>query len=230
MSDSREAASTASAEDARAEHARERKKRGFDRFLLFTDAVVAIAITLLILPVVERASEIGGDDLTISLLLRESGPQIYGFLLSFAVIASMWMRHQEIFQNVETVNRMLVWANLGWLLAVIFLAFTTVLTVQHGNESIAAPIYIGNVALNSLMLTLSVTVLSHHPELLFPDTPPYVIHLRGSWIATGLLLLATVTALVVPAISYFALFLMFLQRPLVRLFVPEDERSYDWDA
>lgn len=211
---------------ARADLVRERKKRGFDRFLLFTDAVVAIAITLLILPVVERAAELGGgEELTIASILRESGPQIYGFLLSFAVIAVMWLRHQAIFQVVETVNPWLVWANLGWLLTVIFLAFTTALTAQHGNESIAAPIYIGNVALNSLMLSLSATILSRHPELMFADTPSDAIRLSRSWIATGLLTFAVVLVLIVPSIGYYAMFLLFLQRPLIHLLVRAADRA-----
>ncbi|HWK79885.1 MAG TPA: TMEM175 family protein [Thermomicrobiales bacterium] len=216
--------------EARAEWRRERQKRGFDRFLLFTDAVVAIAITLLILPVVERASDITGDDLTISAIFRESGTQIYGFLLSFVVIAVMWLRHQEIFQNVETINRSLVWVNLGWLLTVIALAFTTALTALHGSDSIAAPIYIANVALNSLMLTCSVTILSRKPELLYPDTPPHAVHVRGSWIATGLLALAVVVVLLVPPVSYYAMFLLFLQRPLMLRLVPKEEWQDDWDA
>ncbi|MGC4107599.1 MAG: TMEM175 family protein [Thermomicrobiales bacterium] len=214
----------------REEQFKERKKRGFERFLLFTDAVVAIAITLLILPVVERATDLDTDDLTISLIIHESGSQIFGFLLSFVVIAVMWLRHQEIFQNVEVVNRPLVWVNLGWLLTIISLAFTTALTVQHGNESIAAPIYIANVALSSLMLTTAVTVLARRPELLYPDTPPHAVHLRSAWIATGLLAVAVVAVLVVPKISYFALFLLFLQKPIIRWLVPREEWGDDWDA
>lgn len=215
--------------EARAVWERERRKRGFDRFLLFTDAVVAIAITLLILPVVDRASEIGSGDLTVSGILHESGGQIFAFLLSFLVMAVLWLRHQEIFQNVETVNRALVWANLGWLLTIIALAFTTALTARHDSDSIAAPIYIGNVALSSLMLTLSVTILTRRPELLYPDTPAQAVHLRGAWIATGLLTLATLLVVLVPAVSYFAMLVLFLQRPLIRLLAPreawEDERD-----
>ncbi|MGC4193228.1 MAG: TMEM175 family protein [Thermomicrobiales bacterium] len=219
-----------SEDEVRAERIQERKKRGFDRFLLFTDAVVAIAITLLVLPVVERAADIGADDLTVSGILRESGPQIYGFLLSFAVIAVMWLRHQEIFQNVETINRPLVWANLGWLLTIVFLVFTTALTALHGNESIAAPIYIANVGLSSLALTLSVTILSRKPDLLYPGTPPYTLHLRGSWIVTGLLAFAVLLVLVIPAVGYFAMLLLVLQKPLIRRFVPREEWVDDWDS
>lgn len=216
--------------EALAEWDRERRKRGFDRFLLFTDAVVAIAITLLILPVVDRASEIGSDDLTVSSIIHESGSQIYAFLLSFLVIAVLWLRHQEIFQNVETVNRALVWANLAWLLTIIALAFTTALTARHNSDSIAAPIYIGNVALSSLMLTLSVTSLTRRPELLYPGTPAHAVHLRSAWIATGLLVLATLLVVLVPVVSYFAMLLLFLQRPLIRLLAPHEQLEDNWDA
>lgn len=199
-----------------AESELERRKRGFDRFLLFSDAVVAIAITLLILPVVERASEIGDEDLTIPTIFHEIGWHIFGFLLSFVMIAVLWMRHQTVFANVQTTNRALMWANLGWLLAVIFMAFTTALTALHGSEAIAAPIYIANVAFASLMLSIAVTILNRDKSLLFPGTPEENLHLRGSWLATGLMVVALIVSLLFPAINYFAMFALFLQRPLGR--------------
>lgn len=58
--------------------------RGFDRLVFFSDAVVAIASTLLIVPVVESVAD---DDASVSELLWQNG-KLMVFLVSFAVIAS----------------------------------------------------------------------------------------------------------------------------------------------
>jgi uncharacterized membrane protein len=63
-----------------------RRERDLERFLTFIDAVVAIAITLLVLPLAEAGSEINQDE-TVAEVLREHVVDIFGFLLSFAVIS-----------------------------------------------------------------------------------------------------------------------------------------------
>jgi uncharacterized membrane protein len=204
---------------------REGKKRSFERLLLFTDAVVAIAITLLILPVVERASEIDTAQRTVAEILREADSRIASFLLSFLVIAVMWLQHRQIFENVETVNSYLVWANLGWLLTVIFLAFTTALIPGH--DAGAAPIYILNVALSSCMIALCATIVARHPDLLYPDIAVESIHLAGWWIATGLGALAVLAVVLVPAIGYYALLLLTLQPAIRRLLLPHARQSVE---
>ena len=65
--------------------------RGFDRVVNFSDAVVAIAITILVLPLVDEASSIGHGD--VNHFLAGIGAQVYVFVLSFAVIAYYWFLH-----------------------------------------------------------------------------------------------------------------------------------------
>jgi uncharacterized membrane protein len=57
------------------------RDRDLDRFLTCVDAVAAIAITLLVLPLAEAAVEI--DDGSVGDLLRANDEEILGFLLSF---------------------------------------------------------------------------------------------------------------------------------------------------
>jgi uncharacterized membrane protein len=60
-----------------------------DRFLTFLDAVAAIAITLLVLPLVEATSDLGADK-SVADLLDEHQAEFWAFLLSFVVIARLW--------------------------------------------------------------------------------------------------------------------------------------------
>jgi uncharacterized membrane protein len=61
-----------------------------DRLVLFTDAVVAIAVTLLILPLVDAVTETRAENLGAVHVITDHKTQIYTFLLSFVVIARFW--------------------------------------------------------------------------------------------------------------------------------------------
>lgn len=67
----------------------EARERDLDRLLTFVDAVVAIAITLLGLPLAEAAAGLG--DRSVAELLQDQADHLFGFALSFAVIARLWV-------------------------------------------------------------------------------------------------------------------------------------------
>ena len=71
------------AEGGRGQQPDQERDRGLDRFLTFVDAVVAIAITLLVLPLADLAPEVGDGSVTD--LLREHDNEILAFFLSFLV-------------------------------------------------------------------------------------------------------------------------------------------------
>ena len=72
----------------------------YDRVLYFSDAVFAIAITLLIVDL--RVPDV--DDLQSGQQLRDTVPQIGGFALSFAVIGLFWTGHHRLFRHVKGLN------------------------------------------------------------------------------------------------------------------------------
>jgi len=56
---------------------------------------VAIAVTLLVLPLVELTVELREDD-SVANLLRNAGWPFFAFGLSIVVIARMWLGHHEV--------------------------------------------------------------------------------------------------------------------------------------
>lgn len=93
-----------------------------ERMTFFSDAVVAIAITLLAieLPVPSGAT---ADEFLAS--LREGWFEYLAFLISFAVIARHWVGHHRVFRYVRCADPPIVGLNMLWLLLVVVTPFLT---------------------------------------------------------------------------------------------------------
>jgi len=121
-----------------------------ERMTFFSDAVVAIAITLLAidLPVPSGA---GPAEFTAS--LREGWFEYLAVLISFAVIANHWAAHHRVFRYVRRADAPLVGLNLFWLLMVVVTPFLTrILTegdvgfVQFSMYAVAQAVQMGTFA------------------------------------------------------------------------------------
>ena len=113
------------------------------RVVTLTDAVVAIAMTLLVLPLVEIAGEV--DTANLRGFLVDHADVLLSFAVSFVVVHVFWAAHGSAFRRVEAADvdvpglRQL---NLGWLLVIAFLPFPTAVVGREVNTT-SAPIYIG---------------------------------------------------------------------------------------
>ena len=94
--------------------------RAADRLTLFSDAGVAIAITLLAieLPIPE-----GGTAPEFWASVRHDAGHYAAFLISFFVIAAAWRDHHDIFRYVRRVDSRLLTLNFGWLLMIVLNPF-----------------------------------------------------------------------------------------------------------
>jgi uncharacterized membrane protein len=108
-------------------------RRAVDRLTLFSDAVVAIAITLLAidLPVPTRA--------TVSQFwssVRHNGGHYAAFAISFVAIAAAWDHHHDIFRYVQRMDSRMRTLNMAWLLTIVINPFATRLLTSQGHESL----------------------------------------------------------------------------------------------
>lgn len=133
----------------RATHAAE-PDLGLERLVFFSDAVIAIAITLLVieLHVPEIAPGRAVEELPGRLL--ELAPQMRSFVISFLVIGLQWFAHHRMFRAIVRYDRRLLWINLLFLLGVAFLPFPTALLGRYGDTQIAVLFY----ALSVIAVTL----------------------------------------------------------------------------
>ena len=92
----------------------------YDRLLFFSDAIFAIAITLLVVDIRVPAGAV--DALQ---QLQRARPQMIGFAISFAVIGTFWVGHHTMFRHIRAFNRPLIWLNLLFLGTIAFLPYPT---------------------------------------------------------------------------------------------------------
>ncbi len=129
-----------------------RKQFQLERLILFSDAVFAIAITLLVLdvkiPQSDWSKPISADKLNEYLFAIL--PNMLGFVFSFFIIGFNWTIHHRIFGHVINFDGRLIWLNLLMLFFIVLLPFTTTLT-EYGYLSESFFFYWINVGLISFV-------------------------------------------------------------------------------
>ncbi len=123
-----------------AAHHNEGATLGLERLVFFSDAVIAIAITLLVLDI--RLPETAGDP------ARNLGPQLLalwpkylGWLVSFWVIALYWVAHHRCFRYIERYDRRLMLLKFLFLMFIAFMPFPTTLLFSNGVYSASVILY-----------------------------------------------------------------------------------------
>jgi uncharacterized membrane protein len=120
-----------------------------ERIVFFSDAVFAIAITLLVLEI--RVPE-GLSPTELTSALGEMWPRFASYLISFSLIGGFWRAHHRIFHYIKAYDRRLITSNLLFLMCVAFLPFSSSLLGQYTGQGIAVEIYASSVAATGLFL------------------------------------------------------------------------------
>jgi uncharacterized membrane protein len=184
--------------------------RNPDRLVLFTDAVVAIAVTLLILPLVEVVTESEADGLSAQQMISENWPQLLSFLLSFVVISRFWLTHHAIFEHVKAYNTRLVQLNILWLLCIVVLPFPTEIVGTYKSTEFIAGLYIGTLMVLSICQLGLMLLIRNHKELEDESNPISGKLVSGGYTFTGLAVVAFLLAAFVPGVKFYALLLLIL--------------------
>ena len=100
------------------------QRRSFDRLINFTDAVVAIAITLQLLPLVDIKAT---DGESIWQLISENSSQILAFWFSFLILSVLWLKHNQVFNSMRAFDGTIFWLNSLWMALIVFLPWPTAL-------------------------------------------------------------------------------------------------------
>jgi len=142
-----------------------------ERLIFFTDAVAAIAMTLLAfdLRVPDIAHMSNGAALT-ALWGKPYRLSYLTFLISFVVIGNHWRAHHRLFRNVSRLDARITSLNMVWLLMIVIMPFATRVLSGTGAFGIRFSIY----AVIQVVAMLTALLMGRHiraNHLLRPGAP-----------------------------------------------------------
>ena len=140
---------------------------GLERMIFFSDAVFAIAATLLALDL--RLPSSGDSTSNAQLLDQLLGlwPKYLAYLVSFMAIGTFWVGHHRRFRLIMRYDRGLLTLNLLFLMVIAFVPFPTSVISETGNRT-ATIFYALTMALGGLMLATLWWYASWHNRLTDP--------------------------------------------------------------
>lgn len=184
-------------------------KRQFqiERLILFSDAVFAIAITLLVIEI--KIPELNPQEVSERSLLHKLGdliPKFIGFLVSFLIIGQYWVVHHRMFSFVVNYTDRLIWLNILFLFAIALMPFSTGFYSEFVRYKMITPIifYSSNIALLGIANFLMWQYLNrskHLTENLAPALARY-FSLRALTVPL-IFLVFSIVSLYAPIVAYF---------------------------
>ena len=200
------------------EHQLSGPEHKLERLIFFSDAVFAIAITLLVIDL--RAPHLPGGatgrDYAIALL--NETPRFGGFMISFFVIGAFWAGHHRAFALARTWSDRLIGPNLMLLCAIAALPFFTAFLSANAGGRLPALLYCLWLMIAGL-LNMRLQRLVVAPPVVDPNAPTEqaaVIRRRGGAVVLGAALAFGLALIApIPALGLLALMTIGLWRRLL---------------
>jgi uncharacterized membrane protein len=180
------------------------KNLELERLVFFSDAIVAIAITILVFNL-----KVTGDEdkhFTYGYLVQ-AWPKFLAFFLSFFIIALFWKLHHQFYFYIRAIDDKLLWNNVGWLLFLVLLPFSTTLISVHFKDPAAMVVYCTNVLMINIFQNNIWDYVCRHEGFLKidPKEPIAVFYRRACNVAMVNSLIALAVAFFFPVVAFILL-------------------------
>ena len=194
-----------------------RKEFQLERMILFSDAVFAIAITLLVIEI--KIPEIEKEHISDHMLseaLVELTPKFAGFIVSFLLIGGYWFIHHRMFGYVTSYTRRLVTLNLMFLFFIALMPFSTGFYSEYaGTELVREQL---KVPMTFYVLNFSLAGFVNHFMWRYITNPANKV--AEPAIDREVAIMAKVRSLIVPCIFILMLVVAYTTNVLYAVFVP----------
>lgn len=189
--------------------------KGIDRIVFFSDAVFAIAITLLALEIKLPDGTDLNSNTNIAHIMNNIFPQILAFVLSFLIIGVFWASHVRKYRTLIGYDSTFVMLNLTLLMLIAFMPFPTSL-ISDSPTLVPVVFYASTLVLIGVISALNwaYAVKNKLIEINYAKRS-YARELRGPIIMALVFLLSIMIAfinptyamwswlLLIPAVAYF---------------------------
>lgn len=177
---------------------------GVDRLVFFSDAVFAIAMTLLALEIHLPEGEPAATSSELFRLLLSIWPQYMAYALSFTVIGFYWLGHHRKFRFIRRYDRRFLLLNLFLLMAIAFVPFPTSVLSQYGDRA-STVFYALAMTWTGVLFAALWWYASHGHRLIDADADEHLVRWE-LW-----------TALIVPLVFVASIGVAFIDPGLARL-------------
>ncbi|MDE1155245.1 MAG: TMEM175 family protein [Acidobacteriaceae bacterium] len=127
-----------------------------NRLEAFTDGVIAIIITIMVLELKVPAHEVTNVD-----ALRHVLPMLFVYLLSFVQTGIYWVNHHYMIDDVKHVSHELLWSNLAFLFMLSLIPFATAWVGERGLTPFSVGLYSVCCALPAVTWLLLSSAICH---------------------------------------------------------------------
>ncbi len=141
------------------------------RLIFFSDAVFAIAITLLVVDLRPPDAPSGGYEAALRAYLSQPGPFI-ATAIGFVVVGSYWMSHRKIFALIPRTDERVAWANTVFLFGIVVQPFFTAALAEHDPNRTSVVAYASCQVVAGLAQLGLWMVAIRRPALLAPSATP----------------------------------------------------------
>jgi len=185
-----------------------------ERRIIFTDAAAAIALTLLVLPLMDAATEARGEEISTAEWFQENRKLLLSFFLSYLVISLSWNDQDKLFRNVGAFTRLLSTLNFLWLLAIVFIPVATAILNLVRDDPLQHLVYIGTPMLAKIWTIFEIIEVHRNPGTWeYGVGPSFRLLLNG---VVGLVLMVAALLLSFTAAGYLMLLILILTKPIVK--------------
>ena len=178
----------------------------FWRLDTFSDAIFAVAMTLLVFSFPLSNLPPGLAQAEVETLILGLLPQFTTFVISFLVVGAFWVAHHTTFDRIQRYDRALVWLNFLFLLFIVFIPFPTAVMVGYGQYWFAIAFYAATLAAAGFALALLWLYSSHNYRLIDTATDPREVRLVTfrSLIVPCIFLLSIGVAFIAPGLAQYS--------------------------
>lgn len=180
-----------------------------ERLVFFSDAVFAIAMTLLVIDL--RIPGTVGSQQELGAKLLELWPNLLGFTISFFVIGTYWRVHHRQFRYIKRYDEALLSLNFLLLFLIALIPFTTALISNYGQWQLAVVVYDISLGLASLVITAIWFHATSGHKLVDPNLNPGIIRhetVRNLTMSAAFFLVVLSTFVIEPRYAQWALLIL----------------------
>jgi uncharacterized membrane protein len=194
----------------------------FDRAAFFSDAVYAIAMTLLVVGI--GVPHVRDGDLGEALSHLDNA--ILSFFIGFFVLGYYWVSHHSLIAQLRAINTPFLVINLVYLAVVAFLPFPTAIIGDHGDTPLAFVLFASALAIVSI-LEVAIYVSAHHYDLLRvrPDDRQYRHDIVAGLIPGVVFLVSIPVAVADTTVAFLVWLVVFPAEAILDRLIPDPRKS-----